>query len=234
MKKHVIKVAVLLTVLSILFPLLNACAAGVSQEDLDAVQQQLTAKEKEITALKEQLKDENVLLSAVPNAPPRPPRPAPKPGDPPPPPPPTPPTHEVVPLYFYVDTVTAGGGESQYNVDASRYCAITSTFKRGMHIVWRMEAVDTSTGMILQAADVKSAVLNLPGETKDFHFGRHGASDDAPWFWTAAWDVPPDFPLGILDFNVVVTTNDGKTGTFRQIPVNMLERNIISSLNIVE
>ncbi|MDP2719418.1 MAG: hypothetical protein Q8P44_06280 [Dehalococcoidia bacterium] len=211
-----------------------AGGCGVPKADYAELQGKLAAKEKEATALQEQLKNENLLLSTVPNAPPRAPRPTPKPGDPPPPPPPTPPPVTMVPVFFYVDTVTAGAGESKYNVDASRYCQINSSFKRGMHIVWRMKAVDTSNGLILQAADVASATLKLPhGEDIKFGFGRHGTTDDV-WFWTAAWDVPPDYPLGALPFTVTLTTKDGKTGTFKQIPVSAPERGIESRLNIVE
>ncbi|MBI4187847.1 MAG: hypothetical protein HY529_01430, partial [Chloroflexi bacterium] len=126
-KRSLIRIAALVVVLSIVTALLGAC--GVPQKEVDALKQQLAAKEKEAATLKQ-----NNVLSVVPNAPPRQPAPPPKPGDPPPPPKPTPPPAEVVPLFFYVDTVTAGAGESKYNVDASRYCAITSVFKRGMHI----------------------------------------------------------------------------------------------------
>ncbi|MBI4284027.1 MAG: hypothetical protein HY663_06115 [Chloroflexi bacterium] len=215
---------------------LSASACGVPQKDVDALKQQLATKEQEASAAKQEATTlkQNKLLSVIPNAPPRQPAPPPKPGDPPPPPKPTPPAAKVVPLFFYVDTVTAGPGESKYNVDASRYCQINSAFKRGMHIVWRMEVVDTSNGTVLQAKDVKSAVLKLPTETKNFNFGRHGANVDSPWFWTAAWDVPPDYPLGVLDFSIEVTTNDGKAGTFKQIPVSAPERGIESRLTIVE
>ena len=215
---------------------LSASACGVPQKDVDALKQQLAAKEQEASAAKQEAATlkQNKLLSVTPNAPPRQPAPPPKPGDPPPRPKPTPPPAEIVSLFFYVDTVTAGPGESKYNVDASRYCAITSVFKRGMHIVWRMEVVDTATGKVLQATDVKSAALKLPTETKNFNYGRHGALDTSPWFWTAAWDVPPDYPLGLLDFIVEVTTNDGKTDTFKQIPVSAPERGIESRLSIVE
>lgn len=226
--------------------LVSAC--GVPQEEVDALQQQITdmeaekatletdkaALETQAEALKKAQIAGNILLSSVPDAPPRAPRPAPDPDAPPPPPPPTPPAHENVELFMYVDTVTSGGGESPYSVDASTYCSISSVFKRGMRIVWRMKVVDTSTGNVLQGTDVKSAVVSLPGGTEDFSFGRHGGADDSPWFWTAYFDVPPDFPLGILDFVVEVTTNDGKTGTFKQLAVNYPAINIVSSLNIVQ
>ncbi|MBI2831855.1 MAG: hypothetical protein HYX79_06340 [Chloroflexi bacterium] len=232
-----IKVAGLVVALSIAVALVSACASGVPQKDVDALKQQLAAKEQEAAKAKQDLDalKKNSVMSVVPNAPPRQPPPPPKPGDPPPPPKPTPPAAKTVPLFFYVDTVTAGAGESKFNVDASRYCAISGVFQRGMHIVWRMEVIDTSTGKVLQATDVKSAALKLPhGENKNFNFGRHGATEDSPWFWTSAWDVPMDYPLGVLDFTVEVTTNDGKTGTFKQIPVSAPDRGIESRLTIVE
>ncbi|MBI4187493.1 MAG: hypothetical protein HY530_08340 [Chloroflexi bacterium] len=205
-------------------------AAKALGKDVAALQAQITAKEQELATLKK-----NMVWTIIPNAPPRQPAPPPTPGAPPPPPPPTPPPAKTVPLFFYVDTVTAGPGESKYNVDASRYCVINGVFKRGMHIVWRMEVVDTTTSKVLQKTDVSSAVLKLPhGETKNFNFGRHGATEDAPWFWTAAWDAPPDYPLGVLDFTIEVTTNDGKTGTFKQIPVSLPARGIESRLTIIE
>lgn len=226
-RSNIAKVLGLGMVLVVILGLVAAC--GVPQKDVDALKQQLTDKEQELAAA-----NQNNVLSVRPNAPPRQPAPAPVPGTPTPS-KPTPPPATVVPLFFYVDTVTAGPGESKYNVDASRYCVISSTFKRGMHLVWRMEVVETSSGKVLQATDVKSAVLKLPhGETKNFNFGRHGATETSPWFWTAAWDAPPDYPLGVLDFSIEVTTNDGKSGTFKQIPVSAPERGIESRLTIVE
>ncbi|MDP2743911.1 MAG: hypothetical protein Q8P00_02450 [Dehalococcoidia bacterium] len=227
--KHVtaVKIGILAASLGILATLTSAC--GVPQKDVDALKQQLATKEQELAAVKQ-----NTLMFVKPNAPPRQPAPPPAPGTPVPP-PPVPPAAQKVPLFFYVDTVTAGAGESKFNVDASRLCSISGAFKRGMHIVWRMSVVDTASQMVLQKTEVKSAVLNLPnGETKNFNFGRHGATETSPWFWTAAWDVPPDYPLGVLDFSVTVTTNDGKTGTFKQIPVSAPERGIESRLSIYE
>ena len=38
---------------------------------------------------------------------------------------------------------------------------------------------------------------------------------DAPWMWAAGWDIPPDYPLGALDYSIVVTTKDGRTDTWK-------------------
>lgn len=231
-----IKVVALTAALGAVVAVVGACSGGIPQKDYDALKQQLTAKEQEAAKAKQDLDTlkKNNVMSIVPNAPPRKPAPPPAPGAPPPP-KPVPPAPKKVPLFFYVDTVTAGAGESQYNVDPSLNCVRSSVFKRGMHIVWRMEVADTAAGTVLQAKDIKSATLKLPnGETKGFNYGRHGANDDSPWFWTAAWDVPPNFPLGVIDFAIEATTNDGKTGTFKQIPVSDPSRGLESRLTIME
>ena len=189
---------------------LAAATAGGPQ--LAAVQQQLAAKEKELADL-----NKYVMLRAIPDRPPRPTS-TPLPPGATPAPTPTPPPAKVVPLAFYVDTVTAGAGESKFNVDAQLGCARTSIFKRGQFIVWRMEATDTSNGKVLQAADVESAVLKLPnGENLNMRFGRHGATATSPWFWAIGWAIPMDFPLGTINYTIEVKTKDGKVGTFKEL-----------------
>lgn len=203
---------------------LGGCATGVVQKDVDILKQQFAVKEQEVAAAKQQPAKEQeaaqkaklTVWSAIPNSPPRP---APAPGSTPPP-PPKPPAARTVPIAFYVDTITASPGESQYHVDASIGCMRTSAFKRGMHIVWRMQLVDTATGKVQQDADIEKAVLKLAnGEQKTFRFGRHGATEDSPWFWTAAWDIPIDTPLGNIDYMIEATTKGGKVGTFKEMTV---------------
>lgn len=214
--------------------LLAVSCGGVAQSEYDAVKQQLTTREQEVASLNQQVgeleqraqeaeqaqlewpgKPASIpILGGIPNAPPRP-TPTPLPPGVTAPPPPEPPAASTVPLYAYIDTVTAGPGESKYQVDANLSCVKTSTFSRGMRIVWRMEVVDTSSGRILQAADVETAILKLAnGDEVNFRYSRHGRTEDAPWFWTAAWDVPSDHPLGVLEWTIEVGTKDGKRSTF--------------------
>lgn len=234
-RKTGIKAAVLLGV-SVIALVQAACTAGVSQQDYDALKQQLVTREQEVASLKQQieaakaggqptaalekqladLKKQSVWRinpDAKPRATPVPLAPGATPA-----PPPHPPAARTVPIAFYVDTVTAAAGESKYNVDASLGCVRTGVFKRGQRIVWRMEITDISTGKVLQASDVDRAVLKLAnGETLNLAFGRHGATVDSPWFWAVGWDIPPDFPLGNLDYSIEVATKDGKTGTFKEL-----------------
>ncbi|MFQ5854477.1 MAG: hypothetical protein ACE5LU_02375 [Anaerolineae bacterium] len=221
-----IKMAALFGLLGIVLALVTACGGGVSQADYEALQQQLTAKEQELANLQQQAEaaqaaPSDAIWITIPDAPPRATRTPPPPGFTPPPPPEMPASYtDPLPLFFYVDTVTAGPGESKYNVDASLGCRRSSVFRRGMHIVWRMEVVDTATGSRLSDNEVDRAVLKLPhGEDINFRFSRHGRTDDAPWFWTAAWDAPLDYPLGVIDYTIEVVTKDGKAGTFKELPI---------------
>ena len=216
--------------------LVSSCASssGVSQKDYDAMKQQLADLQTQLAAaqasgqqtadLQKKIDDlqKNIVLYVVPNAPPKPS------ATPLPPgqtttaaPPPTPPAASFVPLAFYVDTVTSGFAESKYNVDPSVGCVRSSFFKRGQHVVWRMIITDTSTGKILQSTDVKTAVLQIPGQSDiTMRFGRHGSNDTSPWFWTGAWDVPTDYPLGYITYSITVTTADGKVGTYKELQLD--------------
>lgn len=153
------------------------------------------------------------LLGGVPDSPPRT---APPPGAMQPP-APVPPEPAQVSIYAHVDTVTAGPGESEYGVDPNLSCVRSSVFARGMRIVWRMEMVDATSGKILQGSDVTEALISIPGaDPVSFRFGRHGPTEDSPWFFAAVWDIPPDYPLGALDHAISVTLADGRT-----LPVTM-------------
>ncbi len=230
---------------------LVACAAeeAISKADFDAVsqqvaatRQQLAAKEKEAADLQSKLDQaakQTTLLAAKPDAPPRAtPTPAPA-GFVPPPPPAIPASfQQPVALYIYADTVTAGPGESRFNYDAAGIpnpsCVASSVFRRGMHLVWRYEAVETASGKRLTDAEVERAAVRLPnGEELTGRFSRHGAGADAPWFWTSAWDVPLDYPMGVLDWEIVVTTKDGKRGSFKPWSVSIPERAIESRTQII-
>lgn len=218
-----IKQAALAALLLLAIALLAACASSVAQSDYDAVKQQLSSQEQKVGDLQKQLSDREAaarqaprpIVGAIPNAPPRP-APTPAPPGFVAPPPPQAPAPEVKALFLDVNTVTAGPGESRYNVDADKYCASSSIFKRGMHLVWLMKAYDASTGKELQTGDVKEAVVKLPhGENVNLRYGRHGSTADAPWHWAAAWDIPLDYPLGILDYEVTITSATDKRASFK-------------------
>lgn len=217
--------------------------------DVSDLEEELAAMEQEIADLQAQVEagtglpaGSSILLAAKP-VPPPPPRdtPTPVPEGYVPPPPPTPPASYFAPiqLYIHADTVTSGAGESPYNYDAAGIdaplCVPTGVFRRGMHLVWRYEIIDATTGRRLTSEDVETAVVTLPtGEEIKGRYGRHGRTEDSPWFWTSAWDVPLDYPLGVLDWSIDVTSNDGKTGSFEMWSVSFPDRGIESRTQIIQ
>lgn len=72
------------------------------------------------------------------------------------------------------------------------------------------------------AAQATAKATRIPGQPdRAMRFTPHGRTADAPWFWATRWDVPLDYPLGIVDFQIIVRTKkvDGKkpkTAVFTQ------------------
>lgn len=141
-------------------------------------------------------------------------------------------------VFLYVDTVTASPGESKYGVSYSKRCTQLNLFRRGEGVVFRMAAVETATGNVLEAEDVRYAYVKIPGHANvPLRYSPHGRDPDAEWFWAVRWDIPPDYPLGVVDFRVVVRTKKtdtqkSKLGIFRQPVVFGQAR--LGSLEIVE
>jgi len=144
---------------------------------------------------------------------------------PPPPPTPTPPKYTtpdsyyqpVGPFFFYVETLTSTG-PSKYGFTPTQPCIQTGVFKRGMRMVVRFEVLDTATGKRVTDKDGATIKLLLPhGEEVPGRWtirGSAAAMPDSAWMWDTTWDIPPDYPVGSLDYRILVTTKDGRTATF--------------------
>ena len=144
---------------------------------------------------------------------------------PPPPPTPAPPKYTtpdsyyqpVGPFFFYVETLTSTG-PSKYGFTPTQPCIQTGVFKRGMRMVVRFEVLDTATGKRVTDKDGATIKLLLPhGEEVPGRWtirGSVAAMPDSAWMWDTTWDIPPDYPVGSLDYRILVTTKDGRTATF--------------------
>jgi hypothetical protein len=144
---------------------------------------------------------------------------------PPPPPTPAPPKYTtpasyyepVGPFFFYVETLTSTG-PSKYGFTPTQPCIQTGVFKRGMRMVVRFEVLDTATGKRVTDKDGATIKLLLPhGEEVPGRWtirGSVAAMPDSAWMWDTTWDIPPDYPIGSLDYRILVATKDGRTATF--------------------
>ncbi len=252
----------LLALAGALVATLAACGGGVTQSEYDAVKTQLSAEQQKETAYQQQLSAMQQQLNEKGNQPSQPaavagvytligakqvpqpakPQNAPTPTPPPPgytpPPKPQPPAsvYDAVPFTFYVETLaTTTAGASGWTSTVS--CTPDSVFKRGMKLVWRFEIFDMSTGKRITDKDGATVKINLPGAdapTPRFTQRGGGHVPDAPWMWSAGWEIPADYPLGSLDYSITVTTKDGRSFTWKTPAVVAADGSTDSRVKIIE
>ena len=112
---------------------------------------------------------------------------------------------------LYVDTVngTRPAGAAPRPIG----CTQTNVFKRGEQLVVRAWGADLSTGDILSTENISSATASVTGQPDlTLNWGAHGGASKV-YYWTSAWNIPTDYPLGQVDIHVVYKTDSGKTGT---------------------
>jgi hypothetical protein len=119
-------------------------------------------------------------------------------------------TAQTYEVSLYVDTVngTRPAGAAPRPIG----CTQTNTFKRGEQLVVRVWGAKLSTGDILSSENVSSAVAQVQGQPDvTLNWGAHGGTAKV-YYWTGAWNIPSDYPLGQINVHVVYKTDDGKSG----------------------
>lgn len=125
----------------------------------------------------------------------------------------TPAPDEKLDVSLYMDTVN--GTRPAAAAPRPVGCTQTNVFKRGEQLVIRVWGVDMATGDVLTSDNVDSATAAIPGQPPlVLNWGGHGATGSKVWFWSNAWQIPKDYPLGDATIQVVFKTDSGKTGTF--------------------
>jgi len=128
-------------------------------------------------------------------------------------------------IFFYVETLTSSPGESVFGGSAPAGCLQTNLFPRGERIVWHIAAINARTGKVITNKQVKYAYIKIPGmKPLGVTFTPHGRDPvTAPWTWTARWDIPWTYPLGIVKYELVMKLKGwkaGKVARWSQIPLN--------------
>jgi hypothetical protein len=120
-------------------------------------------------------------------------------------------------ISLYSDTVTSTRGA----VIQKRGCAQTNYFPRNSRAVFRMWAVDGKTGQPITDADVQYVYIKIPGlPNQALTWGGHGSGASKVYFWSLGWGVPVDYPLGAVNFRIVLKTTDGRFGVYTQPQVD--------------
>ena len=115
--------------------------------------------------------------------------------------------------FIYVDTVngTRPTGAKPRPIG----CTQSNVFTRGEQMVFRVWGTDAASGAVLSTENVDDGHVTFPGMgDQKLNWGAHGATSNRVWFWTAAVNIPADYPLGAGTARVVFKTDEGKTGTY--------------------
>jgi len=90
----------------------------------------------------------------------------------------------------------------------------------GGTVVFRAYAVDGKTRKVIAAKDVKYFYVKIPNQPNvklTYNAQAPGATPRMPW--SGAWTVPAAYPLGLVDFKILITLQAKRRGQFVQMPV---------------
>lgn len=106
-------------------------------------------------------------------------------------------------------------------------CVLTSRFKRGEPMGFRITALDPVTGERDRASKLV-VHLTYGGTTIDIPM-RDRQTDAQPEraFFVAKWVVPADAPLGAVKYTVTATDSKGRTGEFKPFDVQTSQITIV-------
>lgn len=123
-----------------------------------------------------------------------------------------------VDVAMWADTVYAANSATGYT--PYKAGSVDNFFPQGAGITFRMWAVETGTGKVLTAADLKHAYAVIPNQPNvKLAYAPVSSAANAPSIWSATWAVPKDYALGIVKFKILVRTKTNKLGIFTQIAV---------------
>ncbi len=96
---------------------------------------------------------------------------------------------------------------------------LKNQFPRNSEIVWRARVM-APDGSQLDDTQLESVVVELAdGQTLEMRYGDHPRDNPTDQFWTTSFDIPADYPTGTIDYEIVATDADGRTGTYKPFNV---------------
>jgi hypothetical protein len=111
-------------------------------------------------------------------------------------------------VFIWADTVTGDTGKQE------------NFFSRLSTVAFRAYAVDLKTKQVITPTQARYFYVKIPGQPNvKMTYGPQGSGKKAPLLWTGKWTIPTDYPLGVVDFRVLVHTKARHHGVFQQAPV---------------
>ena len=110
------------------------------------------------------------------------------------------------------------------------HCTQQSRFPQGQRIVWRMKAIDPTTGKYMDDKQIASFTITYPdGKSDKLVYGGHGGTKENPadYLWAVGYTVPLDYPTGIFNYKIEAKSLEGAVGTFDQFKVTFAQMQIV-------
>lgn len=108
-------------------------------------------------------------------------------------------------------------------------CVLASQFKHNERVVWRVRAFAPDSRHQLGKDKLKSVVIELSDGTKHkARYGVHPPTNSTDTYWTAAWDIPADYPTGSFAYTVVATDNSGKVHRWQPFNIKFSQFAIVA------
>lgn len=98
--------------------------------------------------------------------------------------------------------------------------ALITQIAPGATVVFRAYAVDGKTRKVIAAKDVKYFYVTIPNQPNvklRYNAQAPGASPRMPWSGT--WTVPAAYPVGLVNFKILIKLEAKRRGQFVQLPV---------------
>jgi hypothetical protein len=96
-------------------------------------------------------------------------------------------------------------------------CTQTNVFKQGEMVIARAFGYQLSDGAVLSSDNIATANFTVPNSPDQIvttmNWGAHGATGQKVEYWTGAWTIPADYPIGDINVHMTFTTIDGKSGS---------------------
>jgi len=110
------------------------------------------------------------------------------------------------------------------------HCTQQSRFPQGQRIVWRMKAIDPTTGKYMSDKEIASFTITYPdGKSDKLVYGGHGGTKENPadYLWAVGYTVPIDYPTGAFNYKIEAKHLEGAVGTFEQFKVPFAQLQIV-------
>lgn len=167
------------------------------------------------------------------------------------------PTYTPAPTVVIPPTPTAAPGLQTLVVSADTVrggtnaqgptCALNNQFQQTEEVVFRARITDPATGKALPepvdklmadqpSSDALAAMTKgykvaaqlADGQSIPLKFGGHPGNGKAvDYFWTGAWKIPASYPTGTVNYKIVATGPNGRTGTYDPFKVGSSELTIV-------